>query len=323
MNNSTTSNILFSELSGYNVYVPSKYDPDGMIHLMSNTDVKVNFVPKIDGSVISEKWSKFVQNPVDINNILWPVDIVDSNDSTGLVFKKRAFPKMEQLKMIMYQPDRLSWEHDNIKKLTANILNVLINIHDGGYAYHAFDLESIYYSEDTCDILFDFSLAMSKCDGDRNTLHPVDNESTKVEFLPPWIDFEDRSQLALCDDYYSIAALIFRLLLGKMPYEGRLMDGQGYIMNEMRDTDPDDHIRMFAHYHANPVFIYDPLDESNHIGDHSNEMRVNERWEKLPQKIKDMFLEVFSKKNITREYPQKVLYTAKEWYDALKNNGVI
>lgn len=324
METAINTQMLFSRLSGYNIYVPSKHDPSGLSHILSNDDVTVRPAPELDLDSVNEKWRYFVENPVDINNVLWPIDIVDLPDGIiGLVFRKRALPKLEPLKNLLYNSFLLSWKKDDIKKITANLLLTFSDMHENGYAYHSFDAERIYFNRGNGRVFFDFSIGMERHFDNKVAESKVDFNSVSIEFLPPWCSFEDRALLSLVDDYYSVSALIFRLLIGRMPYQGRIMDGQGDMMDLMRDVDPAEHYRMFEHYHANPIFVFDPNDKRNSIGLYTHEERNVELWEELPEEIKRMFIETFSSDNIAAPKSEKKLYKPSEWYDALKKNEVI
>lgn len=324
MNKPSVDNMLFSCLTGYNMYVPSKSDPSTLTHLLSETEVTIRPVKSADALAVERRWQHFVERPIDVRHVLWPVDIVqDDNDGMALVFRKRVFPKMEPLKKLLYNTNALSWENANIKAITAQLLSVFSIIHNGGYAYHAFDMEHIFYNERTNDVLIDFSLAMSRHHGEKATVSTVLSDLIAVEFLPPWVPFDKRDQLALIDDYYAIAAMLFRLFIGRMPYQGRLMDGQGDMMDAIRDKDPDEHRRMFEYYHSHPVFLFDPTDTSNAIGLYTNEEKIIDRWEALPASIRSMFITVFSKDNLDAPYENKVLYSADEWTQALQAASVL
>lgn len=325
MTNFTSETMLFSCLSGHNIYVPSSLDGGRtMIHLQSGTEVTVRPVHGMEPRLVEKKWHSFVERPIDINNILWPVDIIDLGKGTmGLVFTKRAFPKMEPLKTLLYNSNLLSWKREEIKTVVKSLLSVFDNIHKGGYAYHSFDMERIFYYGKECNILVDFTLGMSRHRNDPLFVSEMDKETIAIEFLPPWIDFSERGRLTLLDDLYSISAMLFRLLIGRMPYQGRLMDGHGDMMDLIRDTDPNGHITMFEHYHENPVFIFDKSNKTNSIGLYTHEEKFADLWNDLPERIREMFSETFTEENNKAPYEKKILYSPRQWLDALTDCGVI
>lgn len=323
MSNVNTS-LLFSCLSGYNIYLSSKNGIFDRIHMFTDEAVDIREVPGVTATRAQEKWRYFIEYPINIKHFIWPIDIVEISDGTiGLVFRKRAFPKMEPIKKLLYSPDLLNWKNTSIQNIINSLLIAFDDLHSGGYAYHAFDMNKIFFSESNGEILVDFSLAMTNHFFDRKHIDPLSPEEVQVEFLPPWSSYNEKGFFSLDDDYYSIAAMLFRLMIGRMPYQGRLMDGVGDIMDRQRDVDQGMHIKMFEHYHNNPVFIFDEKDNSNNIGLYSHEEKIIKKWEELPSEIRVMFNTVFSKNNIGKAYGEKKLYTEREWIDALKKANII
>ncbi len=318
--------LVFSCLSGYNLYVPAQDGVTDTVHFFSRDPVDIRYSKYIHTADIARKWKHFVEHPVDIQRFLWPTDIVgcDEDDAYGLVFPRRAFPKMEKLKKLLYSPDTLGLQNPLVKKVIRHFLLAFSNLHACGYAYHAFDLEKMYYNEGTGEVLLDFSSAMSLCDRGTPELLGAAVEEVGIEFLPPWRRLSADEAFYLEDDRYSIATVLFRLITGRMPYQGRFMDGYGDMMVAQRDVDPDMHIQMFRHYHENPVFIFDREDRRNSIGTVSSEERVIDRWEALPPTIRGMFETVYSRENLARTPEEnrmlsgkRRLFTADQWLDAL------
>lgn len=323
MNNANT-NLLFSCLSGYNIYLPSKNGVFDRIHMFTDEEVDVREIPGVTAKRAQEMWRYFIEYPINIKHFIWPIDIVEVDDrKIGLVFRKRAFPKMEPIKKILYSPELLSWKNTSIQNIIKNLLIAFDDLHSGGYAYHAFDMNKMFFSESSGEILVDFSLAMTCHFFDLKHADTLRPENVQVEFLPPWASFNEKGLFSLEDDYYSIAVILFRLMIGRMPYQGRLMDGIGDIMDRQRDVDPGMHLKMFEHYHNHPIFIFDETDRSNSIGLYSHEEKIIEKWENLPSEIRMMFNTVFSKNNIKKAHGEKNLYTEREWLDALKKANII
>ena len=318
------SNLLFSCLTGYNIYAPSKNGISDRVHMFTSEEVDIREITGITPYGVQEKWRYFVEYPISIKHFLWPVDIVEiSKDKMGLIFRKRAFPKLKPIKQLLYSPELLNWKSTNIQAIIKSLLTAFDELHTGGYSYHAFDIDKIFFNESNGEVLIDFSLAMSRNYFNRQHVDTLSSTYIQVEFLPPWSKFNENDQFALDDDYYSLAAMLFRLMIGRMPYQGRLMDGAGDIMDRQRDVDQGMHLKMFEHYHNNPVFIFDDNDDSNSIGLYSHEEKIIDKWEELPEEIKVMFKTVFSKENIKMNYGSKKLYSPREWISALEKANII
>ncbi|MBQ9414346.1 MAG: hypothetical protein IJU16_04380 [Clostridia bacterium] len=291
--------------------------------MFTEEEVDIREIPGDLRMIALDKWRYFIEYPVNIARYLWPVDIVEISDGKmGLVFRKRAFPKMEPLKKLLYSPEQLNWRNESIQRVIRNILLAFDELHSGGYSYHAFDMERMFYNENTGDILIDFSMAMSRHLFDRHHKDWVSAQNICIEFLPPWSKFREDGEFSLEDDYYSLAAMLFRLMIGRMPYQGRLMDGVGDMMDRQRDIDQGMHLIMVEYYHEHPVFIFDETDSSNHIGLYSHEEKIIEKWEDLPKTIQDMFRATFSKENIQNVW-HRTLYSARDWMAAFEKADMI
>jgi len=309
--------IMFSCLSGYNMYQVSTkiQDPEFDIcatHCQNGTEVKIRRSESLLNEENVQKWKHFVEYPVDVSTMLWPVDVVkfEDNSEIGLVFRRRSLPKMEPIKTILYNDFLLDWHNDKTQKLIINFLKQCVNMHNNGYLYHCFDLNRMFYNPVDMSVFFDFSLSLSQIDDSVI----VEKADTGIEFLPPWCDMDADNEMSLKDENYTVSAIIFRLMIGRMPYQGRLMDGNGNMMNHLTDTDKDTHIMMFEAYRKNPIFIFDANDTSNSIGLFTAEEKYIERWNSLPQNIKKMFSDAL----IVKNGKTSKTYSSIEWLNALE-----
>ena len=323
---------LFSCLSGYNFYQLNRgcslSDMEiHAVHCLSESGVEIRKTTTQLNPGELKKWKYFVEHPVNVTNMLWPIDIVSLNDDLdiGLVFRARALPKMEPLKTILYNEDELDWRNPHIQDLVISFLKQCIDIHKNGYAYHSFDINRMFYNVASMEAFFDFSLSITPA----QEVTAINSNDVGIEFLPPWCDIEGDNPMGLAEDYYSIAAILFRLMIGRMPYQGRLMDGKGNMMNHLTDVDEDFHVMMFKAYHSTPVFVFDKNNTSNSIGLYTVEEKFVERWEKLPEKIKKMFSEtlIYSENIRSKVYSDNgwleahgKIYSGYEWLEALKSN---
>lgn len=323
--------IVFSCLSGFNYYLPTA-KPDSspekatqyMTHIPSDTTVAVRpFESRLLPELL-EKWRFFIEQPVDIRHIIWPVDFVQLDEQhTGLVFPCRTYPGMEPIRTLLYDSDLLDWRHSDIQAVIANLLEIFSYLHDGGYAYHAFDINRIFYKKKTCEVLMDFSLAMSKSQDPSARNLFIDSESVKIEFLPPWVEPGNTEAMTLNDDLYSLAALLFRLMIGRMPYQGRLMDGHGDIMDLIRDTDPEIHQQMFLYYHTIPLFVFDRNDTTNSLGLYTHEEIFIERWNALPASVRSVFEHTFSSETLRANSSERHFLSVGDWVRLLKEEKII
>lgn len=317
-------NLIHSCLSGYNFYKPYETIADAYGNIekiravqdKSFTEVEIRYDDTLRKPGIN-KWKYFIEHPIDIKSMIWPVDLITQEERLGLVFRRRAFPKMNTFRDLLYREYQLDWRKEKIQTFAVNFLNLCQNIHEGDYAYHCFDLNRMYYNAENMDVLFDFSLSMTRNFNDPLRKGRVDKENTGIEFLSPWLKMDENNEMTFIDDCYSITALLFRMMIGRMPYHGRLMDGLGDLMNIERDVDYNEHINMIRHYREISIFIFDPEDTSNGIGTFSDEQEYIQRWNDLPETVKQMFISVFSQKNVECSIDEKIYYTPKQWLEAL------
>lgn len=344
-------NIMFSCISGYNYYASSKSHADGIIHIPSETDVEFKEFPRGDDTSIEEKWRYFVAWPPDTRYFIWPIDMAkDLDNKYTFVFRKRGFPKFQPIKNLLFNDEILDWQSPDIKKLARNFLKAMIALHKAGYVYHAFDYNNMYYNTDTMDIVIRFSTSMSRYYGhpDNNRMNvPSDYENLKaigivlsepylvndilIDFLPPWVDVSTKEKMTLNDDYYSITAMLFRLFIGRMPYQGSIMirNEMADIMNGDRDQDEKEHQRMFEYYHEHPVFIFDPEDTSNEVGTFTHYQKFTKRWEALPEAVQKMFSAALAPPKDdeeswkTKPYEPRKLESPEVWLSTLQREKVI
>lgn len=346
-----TDSVIFSCISGYNYYAPSDAHAGGVIHIPSDTDVSLVDFIYADELSIQMKWKHFIEWPADSRYFIWPIDLVkDTEGNCALVFRKKAYPNFHPFKELLYNDTLLDWQTPAIQKLTKSLLEAMIALHRAGYAYHAFNFNQMYYNTETMDVVINFSTSMSRYYGhpDNNRMElpeicadlekrgviwsePNLPDETAIEFLPPWVNDDNKADMTLNDDYYSIAALLFRLFIGRMPYQGRLMvrNEMADIMNEDRDRDEKEHQRMFSFYHENPVFIFDPNDQNNRIGVFAHELLFVKRWEALPDSVRELFYNAFvppanNRENwLTKHYEPRQLASPEAWLAVLTREKVI
>ena len=318
--------ILFSSLSGYNFYtLDPKKKPSGFYcgkHCISGEEVEIRFSDQprwING------WRNIIEYPADSEFYLWPVDVVSYFDGTnqkqGLVFQRqsfpaKSFPQLEPLKKFLYTDELLDWRTEPVKRFLYHFLDCAIHLNNGGYAYFDYNLDRIYYNPQDMNVLFDFTPYITRLDGDRYRSEKIPGADVAIEFLAPWVPAEGTVQVDLICEYYAIAAILFRAMIGRMPYQGRQMDGHGNIMNLLTDTDAMLHRQMFLVYRSNPRFIFEPGQHENTIGQFDNEKKYKERWKALPEQIQTMMMQVLCMKNAKADNLDRVVYSPQEWMEA-------
>ena len=200
-------------------------------------------------------------------------------------------------------------------RLIKGLLKALCQFEKFCYAYHEFTFCNIYIHEDTDDVMFDFSYST----------YPVTDffDSCKVAESRINPDYADVSYyhgttkvLDLASDYFSIATILFKLLIGILPYQGCLLEGE-------YNRDDEEHHRWIKLYHKNPIYIFDKTnfarieDNPNSISPSDDNDAYRRRWRKLGKVPQQMFYDVFNTDNALRKNKNLVFYPPSKWQEVL------
>lgn len=326
MESVNNTKFLFSIINGFNFYKIEK-EADTFVeakHYNNSIDVNIVYCNSVTNKEI---WKNYIENPPGQKFLIWPIDVVNikknnslKNDSNiGLVFRQEAFPKLETLKSLVYDPSKLGLENEAVKKILINLLLNLMHLEDAGYIYNSFDLEKIYYDPHTFDVYIKFALSTTKKIDDTSINNIMLHNDISIDFLPPWNKNGASEEKVNPDQHkFSIAALLFKMIIGRMPYQGRMFDGYGDIFDYKRDTDKMLHRKAMELYLELNTFIFDNNDDSNKIGTFTNETKQVLRWDSLNEKLKNMFYNTFVIPSGAKE--NKHLYSLQDWYQAINCN---
>ena len=313
------SNIYTSVFSGYNYYEPIENNIEELLHCQSKE--KFNVVYKVLPDFPEHEWYKYISNPPLTFRVRWPIDIIKTQKENeyGLVLKNIIPPKYEKLKNLVYDSYELDHRKESIRELTINIIDTLILLEKSGYIYNTYDSEKIYFHPQTYDLIFDFSTSIIRNDCNTVFFSFLYNDVSS-DFMPPWVNIDESNKnymtnLNINSSNYSLAALLFRLMIGRLPYQGRLSDGIGDLMVDDRDNEPLIHKEMVKLYLKHPIFIFDKKNKINAIGDFGEEKKYIERWESLPFEVKKIFESVFISDN--NENCSSSVITPNDWKKVL------
>ena len=322
--------IEFSAISGYNFYyLPEDLQADSPIFaLHAQSDTIVYLVPLRTSNQMmtrgDEGWyRKFILRPMTSRNFEWPIDLLQCKAADGTyilyhAFAQRVFWDCVPLKKLLYQrrdSKVLDWRNEQICQVCRSFLSAMQQLDEAKYNYNDFNIERIIYQEKTGNIILRYTPQTRGKNG-RSGLDKLNPSNITREFAPPYLFREDFDGfLPGQGDYYSVAAILFRLMIGRLPYEGRGLSNYGYVFDPVRDVEAGSHNNYFLQYHKYPHFIFDSEDESNRIAPMQENDLVRERWECLPVEIKEMFqnsLCEFTAENL----PPNKLYSPTQWLKA-------
>ena len=317
----------YSAISGFNYYylLPQKDEQKEMqIALHGQSDVSVYLIlaePRRKINIKSQinRYRHIILNPMPQKSFEWPVDLIHCNwdeepspkEQLYFVFPQRAFLRYQPIKKLLYQKkdsEVLDWRNPKVETVIRNFLAVIYSLHQSGYRYNDFNIERILYNEENGEILLRHTTAIRQKKNSEKFDEPTD---IAIEFAPPFSCSET--------DYFSTAAMLFRLMIGRLPYEGKGLANYGTVFDPLRDREKDVlmHSNYFEHYHDYPCFIFDPDDSSNHLAPMQENDRPRDRWESLPNEIKQMFLNSLGNAEVSKR-DKLVLYSPKQWLDALE-----
>ena len=271
-----------------------------------------------------------INSPPQRREILWPSDLIRlegqlpfscdtlvercymtggrSCDNSGtkeegtlaLLFPYGEFPALEDGERYLSSAGSLDWRNEKVQSLLCHIAEAFEHLNRRRYLYLDIHMKRLFFKQDG-SLFFDFSnliftdfssagLSMGKLLNNKKVLPGA----YPVEFAEPAVVSGKQEILDIDSQNYSLAALFFYLMFGRYPYEGKLMDGYS-------DQNEREHYEKFRDYHKMPVFIFDPLDNSNRLGDFAEEQAVIELWNELPGELRTLFLKTLIQSNATRE----------------------
>lgn len=313
---------LFSLLSGYNLYQITGQENNVISAVHYNQDISVQIIIiKVDRTRV-DFWNKYISYPPNRKIFRWPIDIVSVTDTPysslgniGLVFKRKASLPMEPLKKYVYNDEVLDWRNKEIQLLVSHLLDAIIELNKKQYSFIAFDVERIFVNIETKDLYFDFFTSTIKRDKQAENFNFLGNDIA-IDFIPPWVKYDDIVFGNTKMEAYSLAALLFRLMIGRMPYQGSLFSNRSLLMVENSDYEQY-HREMMDEYLTPPnIFIFDQFDTSNEIGLTLKEKRIVERWDALSDELKGMFQHTFSH-GADHSGVSQELYSAEQWKAAI------
>lgn len=318
----------FSVISGYNYYALPEVIPENgsflAMHVPSGVEYRLDPGPVLNSWEAEEqiKWYRdFVLKPAPRSRIEWPVDLVRISSGSGsakrerlyYVFLQKHMPKLEPIKWFLYldqKHEHLDWRQEPVQKVAVGFLETMADLHDSGYTYNDFNLDRICHDPATGRVFLRYTGAVRR-KGNGYARNAVDPTQVAVEFAPPCGGI-DR-------DRYAIAAILFRLMIGRLPYQGWQIEQNTHVFDRnYPDLEQElAYQAYFKRYHSMRCFIFDPEDDSNCLSPGVEEDQARARWKALPNRVKNMFIQALAYTDPEKQ-EKMVLYTPQQWLAALK-----
>lgn len=228
-------------------------------------------------------------------SFLFPEDLIISTDGKAFGYVMPLRPKKYKglVNLLAFQVN-LSF---SVRcRIAYNLAGAYEKLHASGNCYRDINYGNFFFDPNTGDVLI--------CDNDN--IAPK-NKSALVKGTPGFMAPEvvrGEANPSRYTDQYSLAVLLFHLFMIAHPLHGKLeaaikcfdIPAQNWL------------------YGTNPVFIYDPNNNSNRPvpGVHDNAIIY---WELYPQELKDLFIESFT---VGLSAPHKRV-TERRWMDVAAN----
>lgn len=227
-------------------------------------------------------------------SFLWPKELVDINEKTvGYIMPLRS----QQYKGIVdLMKRRAEPSFYALIKAAYNLTKGYDKLHYLGFCYRDISFGNVFFNPDTGDVLI--------CDNDN--VSAVESGSAVYgtpRFMAPEIVL-GRQKPSRNTDLYSLAVLLFYMLMLNHPLEGKREAAIKCLdIEAMKEL-----------YGKNPVFIFDPTNTSNRplAGYHDNAI---EYWNLYPTALKELFTQSFT----TGLSDPNRRITENQWLDVFVN----
>lgn len=237
-----------------------------------------------------------------------------------LLFAPDAYPQYQPV--IHLADARRGLDEPAVLQTLSWLLDRFDALWSAGFITANFDLGDFYFDAARNEGYIAFSiitasrLTETETAEDREpyyNVRPVSRIAKSRGLVDPYGFSEEHDRYQFGNDSFliSVAAVLFYLLIGRMPYDGALQDDDRYDM-EMNPG------RFWGHSYAyRPYFIMDPEDgERNRVGEYPEELEQMARYEKLSPKLKKMFCQSLRYDHVMRVVPNR-FFTPKDWKLAL------
>lgn len=325
MANQGNARFLYSVCSGYNYYTVE----DRSINVLGaerriirhfKTGEEYCYIDIAENRNYIDHWIKMIRHNVECSHISWPVDIIEHDEKYALVFPYEYVPrKLRPLKELFTGKvigDSITWGKAHFE-LMSDFLNAMIALDEAGYAYYGLSDDHCIYFNDKNKIFIGFTKYITWSDH----AFVVDVHGIDHQYADPFFYTEDsKGRMDLLSMYHTVSVFLFRLLIGKLPFDG-------HIMAAIPDRGEYEWIN---YYHKNSIyFIFgDEADDkcANLLGEMADEEDYINRWQALSPEMRDYFSRVFQHKNVMRECtpfyvtPQQWKQILTPWFEQYKED---
>ena len=227
---------------------------------------------------------------------LWPEDMIaqGTGNSLGYVMKLRP---AEYKGIVDMMKRRAEPSFKALCRASFNLTRGYQKLHSLGYSYRDISFGNVFFNPDNGNILI--------CDNDNVSASGDDNSAVygTPRFMAPEIVI-GKAVPSRNTDLYSLSVLLFYMFMLHHPLEGK----------READIKCMDIFAMTMLFGKNPLFIFDPNDDSNRpIKGYQDNAIIY--WNVYPQFLRDLFTTAFT---VGLSHPNRRI-TENQWLDALSN----
>lgn len=208
-------------------------------------------------------------------HFLWPIEVADENGVQGFGYVMGLRPaRFKNIVDLMKR--RIEPSFRSLATACFNLAHNYLQLHTQGFCYRDISFGNAFFDPDNGDVL------ICDCDNVAPDGQGVLGVLGTPRFMAPEV-VRGESVPSTNTDLFSLAVLIFYMLHVAHPLEGK------------RETEIKclDLAAMNMLYGTEPLFIYDPADDSNRpvAGIHDNALAF---WRIYPRFLRDMFTRAFT-----------------------------
>lgn len=234
-----------------------------------------------------------IDNGKPSDDFLFPLDFVESSDGTLFGYVMKLRPK-EFKGIVDLMKGKVQVSFRNLIKACFNLTKGYQLLHSQGYQYRDISFGNVFFNPNNGKVLI--------CDNDNVVPNGIQDSGVlgTPTFMAPEI-VRGEAMPSRNTDKFSLAVLLFYMLMIAHPLEG-IQEAKLHCK---------DLVAQRKLYGTNPIFIYDPNNNSNRPvkGIHDNAIFY---WEKVyPQYLKELFTTAFT---VGLQNPARRV-TENEWLD--------
>lgn len=225
---------------------------------------------------------------------LWPQELVNDPDNITFGYIMPLLPKCFK-GIVDLMKCRVSPTFSTLCKAAFNLTRGYEKLHGMGLSYHDISFGNLFFNPDNGDVLI--------CDTDNVSTGEHISVNGTPRFMAPEI-VTGKANPSRNTDLFSLAVLLFYLFMVHHPLEGAIEANikalDVYAMKKLYGTEP--------------VFIFDPKNDSNRPvrGYHDNALIY---WDLYPKQIRDLFTVSFT---AGINNPGKRV-TERKWMESISN----